>query len=37
VWGDLGTAWTNVFKGGTATDAKTAFRTAAKNIKAKIG
>jgi arabinogalactan oligomer/maltooligosaccharide transport system substrate-binding protein len=37
VWGDLGTAWTNVFKGADATPAKTAFRTAGKNIKAKIG
>jgi len=37
VWGDLGTAWTNVFKGGDATNARTAFATAGKNIKAKIG
>ncbi|MFM8906217.1 MAG: extracellular solute-binding protein [Actinomycetota bacterium] len=37
VWGDLGTAWTNVFKGADATPAKAAFRTAGKNIKAKIG
>ncbi|MGA1258538.1 MAG: sugar ABC transporter substrate-binding protein, partial [Ilumatobacteraceae bacterium] len=37
VWGDLGTAWTNVFKGSDATSAKTAFRTAGKNIVAKIG
>lgn len=37
VWDDLGTAWTNVFKGGSATNARTAFATAGKNIKAKIG
>ncbi len=37
VWGDLGTAWTNVFKGADATPAKSAFRTAGKNIVAKIG
>jgi|688.fasta_scaffold293399_1 maltose-binding protein MalE len=37
VWGDLGTAWTNVFKGADATPARTAFRTAGKNIVAKIG
>jgi arabinogalactan oligomer/maltooligosaccharide transport system substrate-binding protein len=37
VWGDLGTAWTNVFKGADATPAKAAFRTAGKNIVAKIG
>jgi maltose-binding protein MalE len=37
VWGDLASAWTNTLKGGDATNARTAFRTAAKNIRAKIG
>ena len=37
VWGDLASAWTNTLKGGDATNAGTAFRTAARNIKAKIG
>ena len=36
VWNDLGTAWVKSTKGDGATPAKAAFRTAARNIKAKI-
>ena len=36
VWGDLGTAWVKSTKGSGATPAKVAFKTAAKNIRAKI-
>lgn len=37
VWEDLGNAWSITLKGGDAKNAKEAFRTADKNIKAKIG
>jgi arabinogalactan oligomer/maltooligosaccharide transport system substrate-binding protein len=36
VWGDLGDAWVKSTKGAGATPAKVAFKTAAKNIRAKI-
>jgi maltose-binding protein MalE len=37
VWGDLANAWSTTLKGGDSKNAKDAFRTAAQNIKAKIG
>lgn len=37
VWGDMGNMWTNSLKGATATPARENFRTAAKNIRAKVG
>ena len=36
VWGDLGDAWVKSTKGSGATPAAQAFKTAAKNIRAKI-
>jgi arabinogalactan oligomer/maltooligosaccharide transport system substrate-binding protein len=36
VWGDLGDAWVKSTKGAGSTPAKVAFKSAAKNIRAKI-
>jgi arabinogalactan oligomer/maltooligosaccharide transport system substrate-binding protein len=37
VWGDMGNAWTNTLKGGSSSGALATFRTAGRNIAAKIG
>jgi maltose-binding protein MalE len=36
VWAELGSAWVKATQGAGATPARTAFATAAKNIRAKI-